>query len=83
MAHVEELQIPGTEEVRLDWGYLLVVKFAVDNAQFFDRDNAHQLSQGSPRDVVVVHIQLRDPSALDHLHKLLSSDILDLVVLQL
>ena len=53
------------------------------DAELLDWYHAHQLCEWQARDPVVVNIKLCDSSVLDDLDKLLSANILDVVVLQL
>ena len=53
------------------------------NAQLLHWDHVHQLCKTHARDSVVVDVELGDPSVLDDLDKLFSTNIFDIIVLQL
>ena len=46
-------------------------------------DNMHQLSERCARNVIIVNIKFGNPSVLDDLDKLFSTNILNQVVLEL
>ena len=83
MAHIKSFQILCLDEVLPDWLHLLIEESIMYDAELLYWYHTHQLCEREARNSVVVYIELCDSSVLDDLHKLLGTNIFDVVILQL
>lgn len=83
MAHVEDLQIAIGDQGLLDWLHLGISQLVADKIELADRDFDEERRQDLARYLVVVDVKFREVAVLDGVYELLSSTVVNLIVLKL